>query len=104
MIPMAKARLQVKQARIDKPAEAQLLEAARHLFGGQGLSGTSIRDIADAAGLNSSLISYYFQSKEGLYRACIEQIAENSLAMTQKILQPAANEAEYRVRLQMFLD
>jgi TetR/AcrR family transcriptional regulator len=111
-----KARLQLKQSRKlkrrtlkivpggDPSAPTQLLAAARHLFARQGLSGTSIRDIAEAAGLNSSLISYHFQGKDGLYRACLGQIAEASLTMTRRVLQPAKNEAEYRVRLQMFLD
>jgi AcrR family transcriptional regulator len=85
-------------------ARKQLLEAARGLFARRGLSGTSIRDIAQAAKINSSMISYYFESKEGLYKACIEEIAETSLAMTAKVLQPPANETEYRLRLEMFLD
>src|SRR4051812_8834814 len=88
----------------DPSAPRQLLHAARGLFARKGLSGTSIRDIAEAAQLNSSLISYYFDSKEGLYRKCIEEIAASSLEMTQKVLQPPGNEAELRVRLEMFLD
>lgn len=85
-------------------ARKQLLDAARSLFARKGLTGTSIRDIAQAAKINSSMISYYFEGKEGLYRACIEEIAEASLAMTHKVLQPAQNETEFRLRLQMFLD
>lgn len=85
-------------------ARETLLMAARGLFARKGLSGTSIRDIAQAAKINSSMISYYFEGKEGLYKACIEEIARTSLEMTQKVLQPAENETEFRVRLQMFLD
>lgn len=85
-------------------ARVTLLHAARGLFARRGLSGTSIRDIAQAAKLNSSLISYYFGCKEGLYRACIEEIAQNSLQMAKTVLKPPATESEYRVRLQMFLD
>jgi AcrR family transcriptional regulator len=101
-----KARPALKQSKKngEPSARLQLLHAARGLFARRGLSGTSIRDIAQAAKLNSSLISYYFESKEGLYRACIEEIAANSLQMAQKVLQPPANETEYRLRLQMFLD
>lgn len=97
-----KARPALKQS--DGSAKKQLLTAARHLFARKGLSGTSIRDIANAARLNSSLISYYFETKEGLYRACVEEIAQTSLQMTEKVLAPAANETEFRLRLQMFLD
>jgi AcrR family transcriptional regulator len=50
------------------------------------------------------MISYYFEGKDGLYRACIEEIAETSLAMTEKVLKPAENETEFRLRLEMFLD
>jgi len=85
-------------------AKKQLLTAARHAFARKGLSGTSIRDIAQGAKVNSSLISYYFAGKDGLYRACIEEISQTSLQMTKKVLQPAANETEFRLRLEMFLD
>lgn len=106
-----KARSNAKPLKVRQPRRAPetsarqvLVKAARGLFARRGLSGTSIRDIANAAGLNSSLISYYFESKEGLYRACIEEIAANSLQTTQKVLQPAESEVEFRLRLQMFLD
>jgi AcrR family transcriptional regulator len=100
-----KARIKSKHndAR-DGSTRKQLLAAARHAFAKKGLSGTSIRDIAQEAQLNSSLISYYFAGKDGLYRACIEEISATSLQMTKKTLQPAANETEFRVRLKMFLD
>lgn len=86
------------------PARGQLLAAARVLFARKGLSGTTIRDIADEAKINSSMISYYFEGKEGLYKACIEEIAQSSLMMAQRVLAPATNETEFKVRLHMFLD
>lgn len=100
-----KARSTLKQKGASQlPARRQLLESARRLFARRGLTGTTIRDIAQAADVNSSMISYYFEGKEGLYRACIEEIARSSLEMTQRVLQPAANETEFRLRLHMFLD
>ena len=99
-MPMAKPRPNPKQ----NAARKLLLAAARHLFARRGLTGTSIRDIADEAGLNSSLISYYFDGKEGLYRACIEEVAQASLEMTRRVLSPPADAAEFRVRLGLFLD
>ena len=50
----------------------KLLEVAVHLFAQKGLDGVSTRDLAREAGLNISLISYYFGGKEGLYRAVLE--------------------------------
>ena len=48
-----------------------LLEAARHRFASNGYAATTVRDIADDAGVNVALISRYFSSKEGLFEACL---------------------------------
>ncbi len=48
----------------------RLLHAAMRLFGQQGYSKTSTREIANAAGANVAAISYYFGDKSGLYQAC----------------------------------
>ncbi len=81
-----------------------LLRAARHLFALRGLSGTSIREIAKAAKTNSSQISYYFKSKEGLYRACLVDIAQNRLEMAEQILLLPRSHEEYIVRLRLFAE
>src|SRR4029078_8177484 len=49
--------------------QLQILEAAERLFGAHGYEGTSVRDIAQEAGVNLAMISYYFGSKEGLLEA-----------------------------------
>ena len=84
-------------------ARQALLKAGLRLFAHHGLKGTSIRDIAKEAGLNSSLISYYFDSKEGLYRACLREISEEKLTLTNEILQPPKDRAEFELRLKMFI-
>ena len=48
-----------------------LLDAARRRFDDDGYAATTVRDIADDAGVNVSLISRYFSSKEGLFKACL---------------------------------
>ncbi|MEV0459048.1 TetR/AcrR family transcriptional regulator [Catellatospora methionotrophica] len=48
-----------------------LLDAARRRFAAHGYTGTTVRDIADEAGVNVALISRYFTSKEGLFEACL---------------------------------
>jgi len=45
-----------------------LIQAALACFARYGYEATSIRLVASMAGRNSSLISYYFKGKEGLYR------------------------------------
>ncbi len=51
-----------------------LLQAALACFAKYGYDATSIRLIASMAGKNSSLISYYFKSKEGLYREVFKHL------------------------------
>ncbi|TFW16297.1 CerR family C-terminal domain-containing protein [Duganella callida] len=62
----------------------RLLHAAMRLFGEQGFSKTSTREIAQAANANVAAISYYFGDKAGLYQACFTAIctpAEDNIAM-----------------------
>lgn len=46
----------------------RILDAALVEFGDHGFAGARISAIASRAGVNEQLISYYFDSKEGLYR------------------------------------
>jgi TetR/AcrR family transcriptional regulator, regulator of cefoperazone and chloramphenicol sensitivity len=57
---------------------ARIIAAAMHLFGEKGYEGASTRDIAAAAGVNAPALQYYFNNKEGVFRACIEYIAERA--------------------------
>lgn len=50
-----------------------LLSIATPLFAEKGFNGVSIRELAAAAGVNSSLISYHFGGKEGLYSAALRE-------------------------------
>jgi AcrR family transcriptional regulator len=53
----------------------RIIHAALDLFGEQGYDQTSTRDIAARAGVNAPALQYYFDGKEGLYRACAEHMA-----------------------------
>jgi AcrR family transcriptional regulator len=53
--------------------QIQILKTAEDLFAQKGFDGTSVRDIAEEAGVNVSMISYYFRSKEKLMEALFEQ-------------------------------
>lgn len=52
--------------------QLQIIETAEILFADKGFDGTSVRDIADEAGVNVAMISYYFGSKEKLLDALFE--------------------------------
>ena len=54
----------------------RIIEVALRLFGERGYEGASTRDIAAAAGVNAPALQYYFDNKEGVYRACAQDIAD----------------------------
>jgi len=57
--------------------QIQLLDTAEMLFSQKGFDGTSVRDIAEAAGINTAMISYYFGSKEKLMEEIFERKSLN---------------------------
>lgn len=97
----------VQKRKADLPEEksrALLLDAAKKLFAKQGFDGTTVRDIAQEAGVNLSLVSYYFEGKEGLYRSCLEQFGKARLAMVQRLLAPVDSVSELRLRFRMAVE
>jgi len=59
-----------------------LLRAALHRFATQGYAATTVREIADDAGVNAALISRYFDSKEGLFEECLTGVSTELGAST----------------------
>lgn len=55
----------------DKPTgtEEKILQAAKKVFVEKGKSGTRMQEIADEAGINKSLLHYYYRSKDKLFGA-----------------------------------
>jgi AcrR family transcriptional regulator len=53
--------------------EEQLLEEAEKVFAMQGYQGTSIEDIARAAGITRPVVYDHFGSKENIYLACVRR-------------------------------
>jgi len=53
----------------DLTAAARIREAAMRLFADRGVAGVSVRDIAETAGVSSSLVIHHYGSKEGLKTA-----------------------------------
>ena len=52
--------------------KANIIEIATHEFSEKGLSGARIDEIAERTRTSKRMIYYYFESKEGLYRAVLE--------------------------------
>ena len=62
------------------------MEAAEKLFAERGFTGTSVRDIAEAAGVNLAMISYYFGSKEKLMEAMFHHRGQHFRIQLQNIV------------------
>lgn len=58
----------MKDQRNEQTARMDILDNARTLFAKKGYEAVSVREIAKESGQNISMISYYFGSKEGLYK------------------------------------
>jgi AcrR family transcriptional regulator len=61
-----------KEVCTDKPTVTKIIEAAIPLFATKGLINVSVKELADAAGVNIALISYYFGGKDNLYAFILE--------------------------------
>jgi len=81
-----------------------LIDAAKILFAKNGYDGTSVKDISQKAQVNISLVSYHFQGKEGLFRACLQSHGQEHLKIAQKILSPPSSQAEFELRLRLFAE
>lgn len=53
--------------------KARIVQAAVEEFGAKGYAGARVNEIAQRAGVNKQLISYYFGGKEGLYHHVVAQ-------------------------------
>jgi AcrR family transcriptional regulator len=58
---------------VEPGTRERLLDAGAALFSERGYAATTIRDISSGAGCNSSLVSYHFGGKEGLYEAVLSR-------------------------------
>lgn len=53
--------------------EEQILEAAKQVFQKRGFAGARMQEIADKAGINKSMLHYYFRSKDNLFQTVFQE-------------------------------
>jgi AcrR family transcriptional regulator len=79
----ARNRGRPRRAVTEAPAadrRAQIVDAAARVLGRQGYEATSMKEIADEAGVSSGLLHYYFGTKEDLLAAVVRSIHEELMA------------------------
>lgn len=82
----------------DSPAAANIISAAVATIANNGYHGTSVRDIAEMAGVSSAVIYHYFQSKHGLLRLIMLRGIEHLHAVTEAALLAAPADPVERLR------
>lgn len=86
--------------------QARLLDAAEYLFCEQGFTGTTVRDLAAAAGCNIAAVNYYFGSKENLYikvwRRQLQQMCEARIGSIQRVISKASDQLTLEELLSSF--
>lgn len=70
--------------KIQNLSRKKIMNSAIILFASKSFDSTSTREICKHAGVNLSLISYYFKTKEGLYTSIIESVLNYGLKFIQK--------------------
>ena len=92
---MAKAKTKPK---LGRPANTDsddtrraILDAALHCFASAGFRSTSIRTIAEKAGVTVGTIYHYFDNKESLILAVHHEVQEMSLALVRDKLEGATS-------------
>jgi AcrR family transcriptional regulator len=76
--------------------ERQLAELAEPLFAERGYAGTSMQELARRAGVTKPVIYELFESKDGLFRACVDRAIER---MAASIVEAFRSETEPEARL-----
>ncbi len=85
----------------DKGREARILQAADTLFAEAGYAATSVREVAERAGVNKALVFYYFRSKERLFERVLQRYYDGHQGA---IVQALAGAGDLRTRLHRMID
>ena len=94
----AAARIEdFKHGRVPRAVrERQLVEIAEQLFAERGFGRTSMEELARRAGVTKPVIYELFESKDGLFRACVDRAIER---MAASIVEAFRSETEPEARL-----
>lgn len=88
-------------------AKQIIMKTALKLFAEKGIDGVSVREIAKESDQNISQISYYFESKEGLYKAIIKEHSEHISQRIHQVIQEFStdglNQSQFEKQMKNFI-
>lgn len=89
-------------------SKEQILDAAEYLFSRTGFHGTTLRDLAERAGIHTALLHYYFDDKRSLFEAVFARRASitsgRRMAALEEYEQEAGDNPTVEGALHAFLD
>lgn len=78
---------------------AQIIEAATRLFAQHGIDQTSMDMLAKAVGMSKGVLYWYFESKDAIILALLEQLFNQPLLEVQALLQASESTAQRLTKL-----
>lgn len=66
-------------------SKQDILEAAESVFAEVGYAGARIKDIAERVGVTTAMVHYYFESKDNLFKAVLNQILADLILLSHSV-------------------
>lgn len=85
----------------DITTEILIKKTAKRLFFGEGKFNATTQEIADAAGVNRTLINYYFRSRDALFNIVFEDAQEKEINFTENVV---FSTIPFREKIERYLD
>lgn len=86
---------------LEPGTERKILEAAGKVFMKKGRLGASMQDIADEAGINRTLLHYYFRNKEKLFDTIFSKVLASAFPT---MVAAFASNRPFMEKVRMFVD
>ena len=87
------------------PTKERLLTSGALLFAEKGFAGVSVREICQHAETSMNMIHHYFESKDGLLKAIVEQFSSHVFALPMRLLdKPPRSKEDFESRIEMLFE
>lgn len=81
----------------DQTTEEKIKLTAKKLFHEKGYGQTKTRDIAEAAGINTALLNYYFRSKENLFNIIMLESLQEMFSFIRDLANDKSSSLEAKI-------
>ncbi|MGB6084885.1 TetR/AcrR family transcriptional regulator [Moheibacter sp.] len=85
----------------DIETEELIKKTAKRLFFGEGKFNATTQEIADSAGVNRTLINYYFRSRDNLFNLIFEDAVKREEKLREKVL---FSDLPFKEKIEMYID